>query len=170
MATRPTAQWRTQPLSCMGPILCTQCALAFRCAWVRSRSPLVNFWRQRSIRCWCWNVHETTSTTRTTALRNTSSPAMGSMGYLVWLLVVGAAIALLWAVRSQRGAGLGWLKARPGEHKTVLNVLGTRPLGPGSSLQVVRWGGKEFLLGCTPQSIQVLDSRALPDPAPAEIP
>lgn len=101
--------------------------------------------------------------------RDVDSPTMASMGYVVWLLVVVAGAALLWAVRSQRGAGFSWLmRPRRDDHQTALSVLGARPLGPGSSLQVVRWGGKEFLLGCTSQSICVLDSRVLPGTAGLE--
>jgi flagellar biogenesis protein FliO len=98
--------------------------------------------------------------------RDADSPAMTSMGYVIWLLVVVAGAALLWAVRSQRGAGFSWLmRPRRDDHQTALSVLGARSLGPSSSLQVVRWGGKEFLLGCTSQSICVLDSRVLPGTA-----
>lgn len=98
--------------------------------------------------------------------RDSDSPTMTSTGYLIWLLAVVAAAALLWAVRSQRGAGFGWLmRSRRDNHQTTLSVLGVRSLGPSSSLQVVRWGEKEFLLGCTSQSICVLDSRSLPDTA-----
>lgn len=88
---------------------------------------------------------------------------MGTAGYVVWLLAVIAGIAVLWAVRSRQGNAAGWLmKLRPGDHEPVLDVLATRQLGPSSSLQVVKWADKEFLLGCTPQSISVLDLRAMP--------
>lgn len=92
--------------------------------------------------------------------RDESSPSMGSAGYVVWLLAVIAAMAVLWAVRSRQGNSAGWLmKLRSGDHEPALKLLATRQLGPSSSLQVVKWADKEFLLGCTPQSISVLDSR-----------
>lgn len=92
--------------------------------------------------------------------RDGDTPEMGSAGYVVWLLAVIAAIAVLWAVRSRQGNSAGWLmKLRSGDHAPALKLLATRQLGPSSSLQVVTWADKEFLLGCTAQSISVLDSR-----------
>jgi len=92
--------------------------------------------------------------------RDSDEPLMGTVGYLIWLLGAAAAITVLWAVRSRRVNASGWLvKLRPAGHERALKLLATRALGPNSSLQVVQWNGKELLLGCTAQSISVLDAQ-----------
>ncbi|HSV35324.1 MAG TPA: flagellar biosynthetic protein FliO [Ramlibacter sp.] len=84
---------------------------------------------------------------------------MGAGGYALWLLVVLAGVAVLWALRSRGGAMPGWLRGRMGAQACDLAVVSSRVLGPNASVQVIRWNGKELLLGCTSQSISVLDSK-----------
>jgi hypothetical protein len=77
--------------------------------------------------------------------------------YAAWIgvLVVSVAGALL--VRYGRAGKLPWARSTAGAAGGELRVIAVRALGPQTSLQVVEWNGKQLLLGCTSQSIAVLD-------------
>jgi flagellar biogenesis protein FliO len=92
--------------------------------------------------------------------READSSATASAGYVIWILTILGSVALLAAFGLRRGIGPDWLaRFRPIDRQPVLKVVSATALGSGSSLQVVRWGDREMLLGCTPQSIRLLDSR-----------
>jgi MYXO-CTERM domain-containing protein len=96
------------------------------------------------------------------------SDAAGPAAVLPWLVVVLVALGGLWLVRRRRAEGVtAWpFVVRSGLSDAPV-VLSARSLGPHASLQVVRWNGKEMLLGCTGHAITVLESRAAA-PAPSE--
>lgn len=79
-----------------------------------------------------------------------------------WLTVVALAGVGLVLVHRRQGRGK-WLDrllpARGPDH--ALQVLGGRALGNGAALHVVRWGGRELLVGSTQQHVQVLMSRGV---------
>uniref|UniRef100_UPI001819E316 flagellar biosynthetic protein FliO n=1 Tax=Ramlibacter sp. TaxID=1917967 RepID=UPI001819E316 len=88
----------------------------------------------------------------------------------VWLvLLAGAgAWAWIWSVR-RRGAAPKWLgRWVPPGAPGVLQLLASKPLAPQCSVHVVRWAGRELLVGCTPQAVTLLDTReaAAPETAP----
>ncbi len=94
--------------------------------------------------------------------RDTDSPAIGIAGYSVWLLAILAVTAGVWAVRARGGKVSSWrLRLRPGNER-ALKLVNAQSLGTIGSLQVVQWDGRELLLGCTPHSIRLLDSRPAP--------
>lgn len=104
-------------------------------------------------------------------LRRDAEPGVGSgAGAVIWLvLLAGAgAWAWIWSVR-RRGVAPKWLgRLAPGSAPGALQVLASRPLAPHCSLHVVRWGGRELLVGCTPQAVTLLETRetAAPEQAP----
>jgi hypothetical protein len=104
-------------------------------------------------------------------LRRDAQPGLGSgAGYAVWLvLLAGAgAWAWIWSVR-RRGAAPEWLgRWVPAGSPGVLQLLASKPLAPHCSLHVVRWGGRELLVGCTPQAVTLLETReaAAPEQTP----
>lgn len=92
--------------------------------------------------------------------RDADSDEIVPPAYAAWLAVLGVAFLGVLLLRQRRSGNLPWLE-RFGTSKTVRGprVLSARAVGTGSSLQVVEWNGKEFLLGCSAQSITVIDSR-----------
>ena len=79
--------------------------------------------------------------------------------YVAWILVVLLGAGGILVVRRARQGKLAWTRWPIGP-AGELRVVTVRALGSQSSLQVVDWNGKQYLLGCTPQAITVLDQRA----------
>jgi flagellar protein FliO/FliZ len=98
--------------------------------------------------------------------RDVDSGAMPTAGYAIWFLFALGAIAVVASVTLRRGRKPAWI-ARFGRRNAPagIEVLASTTLGAGSSLQLVRWGERELLLGCTAQSIRLLDSRIRSDGA-----
>jgi flagellar biogenesis protein FliO len=93
--------------------------------------------------------------------RDADSGSPGAVGYLLWLVPVVGALAVLGRFQIRRGRRPAWLmKFRDDSPRVLLKVIAAVPLGSGNSLQIVQWGGEELLLGCTGQTINLLKSRA----------
>lgn len=89
-----------------------------------------------------------------------ASEGFGAAGYGGWMILLALAVGGLWLVRS--GVGRRWMlpvRAHAGTQEGRPSVVAVRALGPHTSLQVVRWNGKDLLLGCSQQCVTVLDSR-----------
>lgn len=77
-----------------------------------------------------------------------------------WIFLLALAAGGVWVARSSTGRR--WvlpLRAPPATQDGRPSVVSVRALGPHASLQVVRWNGKELLLGCSTQCVTLLDSR-----------
>ena len=100
-------------------------------------------------------LHTTTSTTVPAV---TSSGGAGSLieHFVLALAVVFGAILLLryWLLRSGRVTGSP--SSSGGRVGPPMAIVGRQPLGKGLSIVVTRVGDKDFLLGVTPQSINLL--------------
>ncbi len=71
-------------------------------------------------------------------------------------LVLGLLMAALWWLRRR---GLALMPGLPVRRKSGrLEVIERLPLSPGHSLQIVRFGDREILLGTSPTGCQLLES------------
>ena len=87
--------------------------------------------------------------------------------YGTWLAVLALALGGLFVARHGRGGKSAWLpRLRSANADAEPRVVAVKVLNAHTSLQVVEWNGKEMLLGCSPQGVNLLDSRPVSAPAP----
>ena len=83
--------------------------------------------------------------------RDADGDAAGSMAWAGVVLLVVLAAAFLWRKKI----------APPARGGQTINVASGRPLTSSASLHVVEWEGERLLVGCTPQSVEVLARRTI---------
>lgn len=71
-------------------------------------------------------------------------------------------IAALFLARLRRGKGLTF-RVRGEGREAALIVLETRRIGAAAEVSVVEWGKRQYLIGMTAGTVNVLDSCLLPD-------
>jgi hypothetical protein len=92
--------------------------------------------------------------------RDSDEDSVVPAGYGPWLVVLALALGGLCLVWKARGGKSAWLsRLRAANASTGPRVVAVKVLGAHTSLQVVEWNGKEMLLGCSPQGVNLLDSR-----------
>lgn len=91
--------------------------------------------------------------------------------WLVLIVLLGIAGAVLWFVRARRSAGitpgaprvLHWLRALvPGSVDAPLRVVHSVRLTSRASVHVLRWDGREWLVGCTDHALTAIAQRSPP--------
>lgn len=93
-------------------------------------------------------------------------PGDGVDTLIVWsAIVIGAVFVMVWVFK--RGARKGdgrdlFSRLRLGQAKRSIEIRSRIQLTPQVSLHVVRWGGEDILLGCSPQAITVLGREPVP--------
>lgn len=99
--------------------------------------------------------------------RDSDADSVVPVGYGAWLVVLALALGGLFVVRQSRGGKSAWglPRLRAANACAGPKVIAVRVLGAQTSLQVVEWNGKEMLLGCSPQGVNLLDSRPVSAPA-----
>lgn len=98
--------------------------------------------------------------------RHSDEDSVVPVGYGAWLVVLALALGGLFVVRQSRKGKSAWLpRLRAANAGAGPRVIAVRVLGAQTSLQVVQWNGKEMLLGCSPQGVNLLDSRPVSAPA-----
>jgi hypothetical protein len=103
-------------------------------------------------------------------------PGPGSAPLLLTLVLLVLTGGGVWALQRSRGRG-----GRPkppwapwfgrSEDAGGLRVVQSRQLTPRTSVHVLRWGGKEWLVGCGDQQVTVVAHQQVPvedPPAPAQ--
>jgi len=97
--------------------------------------------------------------------RGLAGAAPSGVGALVWLVIAAAAAGLWWKVRgwtrrvgADQGSGQGALLRNlfSGPGQRPLEVLHSTRLTPRASVHVLRWKGREWLVGCSDQSVTVI--------------
>ena len=96
--------------------------------------------------------------TATTAAPSVAS--VGSVGGQLTQLVLGLIFALAWAVRRMQQAG-------PAGKGQVIELIGSRALGPRDRLVLVQVGNEQILLGLSPGTITPLHVLKEPVPTPS---
>jgi flagellar protein FliO/FliZ len=103
------------------------------------------------------------------ATATTAAPSVASVGsvggqltqlVLGLLLVLGLIFALAWAVRRMQQAG-------PAGKGQVIELIGSRALGPRDRLVLVQVGNEQILLGLSPGTITPLHVLKEPVPTPS---
>ena len=94
---------------------------------------------------------ETVATATTTAAPAVSSGVAGQLTQLVFglLLVLGLIFFLAWLLRRVQQAG-------PAGKGQVIELIGSRALGPRDRLMLVQVGNEQILLGLSPGTITAL--------------
>lgn len=111
--------------------------------------------------------------------RDRDPRAPGPAGTAPALLSVALAIlagGALWGLRRARGGGRrtrgrgSWTRWLGQEDEGVLRLVQSRQLTARASVHVLRWGGREWLLGCGDQQVTLLGEQpmATASPGPAE--
>lgn len=96
---------------------------------------------------------------------SSNDSALVVIALLAALALLAYPVAKAWQQRKAGNAWVNWFGASPASD---LRVLGSTRLTPRHSLHVVEWEGKRLLLGCSEQSVRVLDQADAPLPRTSE--
>jgi flagellar biosynthetic protein FliO len=85
------------------------------------------------------------------------------------LLALCVVLFLVWALSrlARRGQAGGLSKRDGAPERTRLEVLGRKSLSRTASVAIVRVGGRDLVVGVTPQSVTLISEVQTPEPEPA---